>query len=115
MARQPQPLCACSGARCASSEQPLGVLQHQLALRRQLNPLATPVDQIAAEALVDGLEQLNVDLQVPRLGQCRGMDENRFRDGVQKMARDALASGSPQNNPRVPSDQEIVDLYRKAW
>ena len=72
-------------------------------------------DQIAAEALVDGLEQLNVDLQVPRLGQCRGMDENRFRDGVQKMARDALASGSPQNNPRVPSDQEIVDLYCKAW
>ncbi len=71
--------------------------------------------QAAAEALVEGLEQLNVDLQVPRLGQCRGVNEKSFKDGVQKMAHDALASGSPQNNPRVPSDQEIVDLYHQAW
>jgi len=43
------------------------------------------------------------------------VNEKSFKDGVQKMAHDALASGSPQNNPRVPSDQEIVDLYHQAW
>jgi hypothetical protein len=31
------------------------------------------------------------------------------------MASDALASGSPQNNPRVPSAEEIVSLYEQAW
>jgi alcohol dehydrogenase class IV len=31
------------------------------------------------------------------------------------MAEDALASGSPQNNPRVPTAEEIVALYQKAW
>jgi len=30
------------------------------------------------------------------------------------MAKDALDSGSPANNPRVPSLEEIVDLYRMA-
>jgi alcohol dehydrogenase class IV len=31
------------------------------------------------------------------------------------MAADALASGSPQNNPRVPTASEIVELYQQAW
>jgi alcohol dehydrogenase len=31
------------------------------------------------------------------------------------MAADAIASGSPANNPRVPSAEEIIDLYRLAY
>jgi alcohol dehydrogenase class IV len=31
------------------------------------------------------------------------------------MAEQALASGSPQNNPRVPTAAEIVDLYKAIW
>jgi alcohol dehydrogenase class IV len=31
------------------------------------------------------------------------------------MAEQALASGSPQNNPRVPSAEEIVSLYEEIW
>ena len=34
---------------------------------------------------------------------------------VEKMATDALASGSPANNPRVPTALEIVALYHAAW
>jgi len=30
------------------------------------------------------------------------------------MAKDALDSGSPGNNPRVPTADEIVELYRQA-
>jgi alcohol dehydrogenase class IV len=30
------------------------------------------------------------------------------------MAADALASGSTQNNPRVPTAAEIVDLYERC-
>lgn len=72
-------------------------------------------DKFAAASLVDGLEQLNADLQVPRLRNCRGVDESRFRSLLSKMAADALASGSPQNNPRVPTAEEIVSLYEAAW
>lgn len=32
-----------------------------------------------------------------------------------KMASDALASGSPQNNPRVPTADQIIALYEEAW
>ena len=31
------------------------------------------------------------------------------------MAEQALASGSPNNNPRVPSKAEIIALYHEAW
>jgi hypothetical protein len=31
------------------------------------------------------------------------------------MAHDALASGSPANNPVVPTADQIIDLYRRAW
>ena len=31
------------------------------------------------------------------------------------MAEQALASGSPANNPRVPDKAEIVALYREVW
>ncbi|MBM3969262.1 MAG: iron-containing alcohol dehydrogenase [Planctomycetes bacterium] len=77
-------------------------------------PFHTP-DEPAAESLVKGLQQLNTDLNVPRLRDCRGVDEARFRSLLSKMAADALTSGSPQNNPRVPTAEEIVALYESAW
>lgn len=72
-------------------------------------------DKQAAESLVAGLEQLNADLNVPRLRDCRGVEGTRFQAMLSKMAADALASGSPQNNPRVPTAEEIVQLYEQAW
>ena len=31
------------------------------------------------------------------------------------MASQALASGSPGNNPRVPTSDEIIGLYRRVY
>lgn len=72
-------------------------------------------DQAAGERLIAGLEALNVRLEVPRLGQCKGMDAARFEQSLGKMAEDALTSGSPQNNPVVPTAEQIIELYRQAW
>lgn len=72
-------------------------------------------DEVAAESLVLGLEQLNADLHLPRLRECPGVEVARFEQLLPKMAADALASGSPQNNPRVPTAEEIVQLYQQAW
>jgi alcohol dehydrogenase class IV len=76
---------------------------------------AADSDERAANKLVEGLEELNKQLQIPRLGDCKGMQAERFESVLSKMANDALASGSPQNNPVVPSAEQIVELYRQAW
>ena len=72
-------------------------------------------DDTAGLALVAGLLDLNRSLGVPRLGDCKGVDRSRFETVVDKMAQDALASGSPANNPVVPTAEDIVRLYREAW
>jgi alcohol dehydrogenase class IV len=72
-------------------------------------------DMEACTALVNWLEELNRALELPRLSQCRGVDRATFDANVQKMASDAIASGSPANNPKVPDAQEIVQLYELAW
>lgn len=72
-------------------------------------------DHEACAALIPWLEKLNGDLAVPRLSQCRGVTREQLDANLEKMAADALASGSPANNPRVPTAAEIVELYRQAW
>ncbi len=70
------------------------------------------VDAAAAKT-VEAVKKLNADLQIPTL---RGLkiDESRFEAVVAKMATDAIASGSPGNNPRKASSEEIIALYRRA-
>ena len=65
---------------------------------------------LAAKAV----KRLTSDLKVPAL-RGLGMDEGRFKSVVNQMAADALASGSPGNNPRKATQEEIVELYRKAY
>ena len=72
-------------------------------------------DVTAGEKLVAGLAALNTRLQVPRLSGCRGVERARFDATKEKMAADALASGSPQNNPVVPTAEQIVALYEESW
>jgi alcohol dehydrogenase class IV len=67
------------------------------------------------EALVPWLEEFNLRLNIPRLRDCIGKNRTEFESHLAKMAADALASGSPQNNPVVPSADEIIGLYREAW
>jgi alcohol dehydrogenase class IV len=72
-------------------------------------------DSEACASLISWLEKLNADLELPRLSQCRGVTREVMDSTIEKMASDALASGSPANNPRVPTAAEIVELYRQAW
>ncbi|MBT5643492.1 iron-containing alcohol dehydrogenase, partial [Candidatus Bathyarchaeota archaeon] len=72
-------------------------------------------DKVANEKLVTGLRKLNKDLRIPRLGDVCNVDLTIFDESVLKMAEDSLASGSPGNNPVVPTAEQIVDLYHRAW
>ena len=71
-------------------------------------------DQAAGAALVAELEALNRDLAVPTPA-AWGIGAEKWAALSPLMADQALASGSPANNPRVPSRGEIQELYRAAY
>jgi alcohol dehydrogenase class IV len=70
--------------------------------------------QSAVARLLDELRRLNEDLKVPS-PRAWGIDAQRYEGLLPVMAAQALASGSPANNPRVPTSDQIVDLYRRVY
>jgi alcohol dehydrogenase class IV len=84
------------------------------AARRSGFAAAADSDAVAAAKLVTGLETLNQDLSVPTPSGF-GIKEADWNGKMALMAEQALASGSPNNNPRVPNASEIVALYRAVW
>lgn len=69
-------------------------------------------DATACARLVENLTILNADLKVPN---PQALGHTPSESTFETMATQALASGSPDNNPRVPSHAEIVQLYRDIW
>jgi len=67
----------------------------------------------AARRAVDAVRRLAEDVQVPSL-RGAGVDPDRLRELAPKMAGDAIASGSPANNLRRATIDDIVALYLKA-
>jgi len=78
--------------------------------------IARPEDpiRVALDKLVEALFRRNEELQVPSPKRY-GLSEKRFFEVIPTMAAQALASGSPQNNPRVPNAGEIEQLYQQVW
>ena len=70
--------------------------------------------QAAVARLLDELRRLNADLQVPT-PRAWGIDAGRYDDLLPVMVSQALGSGSPANNPRIPTSDEIVELYRRVY
>ena len=68
----------------------------------------------AVNNLLAELRQLNKDLEVPSPKEY-GIDEEKYFSLLTTMGEQALASGSPNNNPRVPSVEEMTMLYTEAW
>ena len=75
---------------------------------------AGSTDEQAVEALLRGLYARNAELKVPSPRQF-GIDQDRYLAVIPTMTQQALASGSPQNNPRLPSAEEIHAIYREVW
>jgi alcohol dehydrogenase class IV len=71
-------------------------------------------NQSAVARLLDELRALNADLKVPS-PRDYGIDARRYAELMPTMASQALASGSPGNNPRVPTQDEIIELYKRVY
>jgi len=84
------------------------------ASRRAGFAVADDNDSTACAKIADGLVALNAELGVPTPKQY-GIDAATWEAKLPLMAEQALASGSPGNNPRVPTAEEIVALYRVVY
>ena len=71
-------------------------------------------DEIANQKLLSELVAINEELNVPTPREF-GINETDFMNNLEVMAKQAIASGSPGNNPRVPEVHEIIDIYKLLW
>jgi len=75
---------------------------------------ATTTNELAAQSVPSGLADLCADLKVPTLQEF-GVKEDHFKRVVPRMALDALASGSPNNNPVIPEASQVEAVYNEIW
>lgn len=71
-------------------------------------------DNAAAESLIERIHALLIELQIPTMSEL-GIERGAYCSVLEKMADDALASGSPQNTWRQPSKQDIIELYKEIY
>ena len=68
----------------------------------------------ACKKLLENLRRLEVNLNVPSLDRL-GVNKSDYLKRLPAMAKQALQSGSPENNPRIPTLEDIITLYRAIW
>lgn len=71
-------------------------------------------DFAASQAFIKALKKIAEDCQVGTLKDF-GIDKISYQEMIPKMAKDALASGSPQNCWKIVSEKEIEQLYYSIW
>lgn len=68
----------------------------------------------AAQVAAEAIENLIQDIQIPSL-KALGVDGKKLEELAPAMADAAIASGSPGNNPRQATKEEIIELYKIAY
>lgn len=71
-------------------------------------------DQTASEKFLDAVVALTEELETPTLAEF-GIDKERFFEVIEKMAYDAMDSGSPQNTQREITQADVETMYRNLW
>ncbi|TET17737.1 MAG: iron-containing alcohol dehydrogenase [Dehalococcoidia bacterium] len=68
----------------------------------------------AADLAAKSIKRLVQDIKIPSLQEL-GVDKEKLDKLAPQMAEDAIASGSPANNPRQATKEEIIELYKLAY
>ena len=71
-------------------------------------------DEAAADALLASIAALVESMSVPTPREF-GIEQEKWTAAIPTMTQQALASGSPGNNPGNPTDDDIRRLYAQAW
>jgi alcohol dehydrogenase class IV len=68
----------------------------------------------AAQKAVEAVKRLCQDVQIPKMSTL-GVNKEEYIRVLTQMAKDGLASGTPQVNPRSPSEKEVVELFNLIY
>ncbi|MFK4785263.1 iron-containing alcohol dehydrogenase [Fusobacterium sp. MFO224] len=71
-------------------------------------------DEEAADKFIEAISELLKKLEIPNLEALK-IDKDLFFDNIDKMAKDALDSGSPANTRKVVAREDIVSIYKELW
>lgn len=75
---------------------------------------AADSDREASEKFLAATTRLAEELETPSLEQF-GIEKKAFFEVIEKMAYDAMESGSPQNTRRTITQADIEKLYKELW
>lgn len=68
----------------------------------------------ASEAFICAINKLLIKLEIPKISELK-VNKKDFFDNINKMATDALNSGSPGNTRKTLSHKDIVKIYTELW
>lgn len=71
-------------------------------------------DEIATTAFLAYLSDFLKKLSIPSMSEA-GIDKKTYLEAIDKMAHDAMASGSPSNTIKEITKQDIRSLYKKIY
>lgn len=71
-------------------------------------------DEAASRKFLHAVIGICQELEIPTLEKY-GIDRNAFFAVIDKMAADAIESGSPANTQKVVSVEDVKEIYRKLW
>ena len=71
-------------------------------------------DKEASEKFLEKLNELCKIVEIPTLKEY-GIDKNEFDKVVDKMAQDAMDSGSPSNTIKEVTKEDLVKIYENLW
>lgn len=71
-------------------------------------------DKVAAEKFIKACEELCNLCEIPTLAEY-GIDKNEFFSVIDKMAQDAMDSGSPSNTIKEITKEDVIKIYKSLW
>ena len=71
-------------------------------------------DKTASGKFIEALNEICKICEIPTLLEY-GIPKDEFFAHMEKMAHDALTSGSPGNTMKPISEQDIIEIYKKLW
>ena len=67
-------------------------------------------------AIVSYLQFMMQEMNMPlKVSQIMGIDEKVYMNAIEEMADAALKDACTSTNPRVPTREEVIELYKKIW
>ncbi len=71
-------------------------------------------DAEAAGAFLKALDQICKHCEIPTLAEY-GIEKEKFELLIEKMATDAMASGTPGHTMREITKEDVISIYHKLW